>query len=171
MNQLVSKRLPGMLSALLRWANMDESPEKYLWAPDCHLPCWDEQIWMKIQRNTYEPSPKLEVEFVPNWRLIEKRHFRLEYQTKTRLSSCQELVFVCGYPLMCPTPVVSLHFLREIWLKSQFDHFRGFVLPPHFLSEAENLSRWRDGIYGSINLKKITRTAVSGTRGSPPFTV
>ena len=130
--QLISKRLPGLPSALLRWANMNESPEKYLWALDCHLPCWDEQIWMKIQRNTYEPSPKLEVEFVPNWRLIEKRHFRLEYQTKTRLSSCQELVFVCGYPLMCPTPVVSLHFLREIWLQSQFDRFRGFVPPTHF---------------------------------------
>ena len=79
--------------------------------------------------------PKWEIlvtNWVPNWRMIEKRHLRLENQTKTWLSSCQELVFVCGYPLMCPTPVVSLHFLREIWLKSQFDRFRGFVLPTHF---------------------------------------
>ena len=100
---------------------------------------------MKIQRNTYEPSPKLGEDFVPNWGKIEKGHLRLEYQTKTRLSSCQELVFVCGFPMMCPTPVVSMHFLREIWLQSQFDCFSGFVLPPHFLSEAENLSRQKVG--------------------------
>jgi len=86
---------PGLPSALLRW-----------------------EIWMKIQRNTYEPSPKLGEDFVPNWGKIEKRQLRLENQTKTRLSSSQELVFVCLFPMMCATPVVSMHFLREIWLES-----------------------------------------------------
>ena len=110
----------------------------------CHLPRWDEQIWIKVQRNTYKPwtaislvetskygwqsreilmnpvptCPKLEDDFVPNWRMIEKRQLRLENQTKTRLSSSQELVFVCLFPMMCATPVVSMHFLREIWLES-----------------------------------------------------
>ena len=112
----------GLPSALLRW-----------------------EIWMKIQRNTYEPSPKLGEDFVPNWGKIEKRQLRLENQTKTRLSSSQELVFVCGYPLMCPTPVVSLHFLREIWLKSQFDRFRGFVLPTHF-QEQVGWGNWLGGV-------------------------
>ena len=50
---------------------------------DYNLPRRDEQIWMKVQRNTYELSPKLGVEFVPNWGLKEMRRLWLQYQTET----------------------------------------------------------------------------------------
>ena len=51
----------------------------------CHLPRWDEQIWIKVQRNTYKPwtaislvetskygwkSREILMNPVPNWRMI-----------------------------------------------------------------------------------------------------
>ena len=85
--------------------------------------------------NPVPTCPKLEDDFVPNWRMIEKRHLRLEYQRKTWLSSCQEIVFVCGYPLMFQHQWFHCIFFGKFGSKVNLTVLGGSFYQPTFKSK------------------------------------
>ena len=102
---------------------------------DYNLPRRDEQIWMKVQRNTYEPSPKSEVDFVPNWRLIEKRQLWLQYPTETCFSSWYWLLLCVACQWCAQRQWFNAIFSQNLASKFpqvKLDRFYGFVPPTHF---------------------------------------
>ena len=90
---------------------------------------------MKVQRNTYEPSPKSEVDFVPNWRLIEKRQLWLQYPTETCFSSWYWLLLCVACQWCAQRQWFNAIFSQNLASKFpqvKLDRFYGFVPPTHF---------------------------------------
>ena len=95
---------------------------------DCHLPCWDEQIWMKAQRNTCEPwtaiclvemrnmdenpekylwtQSQIGGWFCPKLEVDRKKAIVAPISNRNLFLQLILAAFVCRLPMMCPTSVV-----------------------------------------------------------------